>query len=106
MEPGRLEVHFSLTVLDDYAVNPWKERKTLTGQAAHPKPSENRADKFAAQSHPENTPMSCTSQTAQEQRPANLTALHQKLQELAIRTKSSVPKPVVAQGLVMVIKGK
>jgi len=49
--------------------------------------------------------MISTSQTIQDQ-PANLMALHQKLQEMATRTKSSVPRPVVAQGLVMVIKGK
>jgi len=49
--------------------------------------------------------MKSTSQTVQDQ-PANLMALHQKLQEMATRTKSSVTKPAVAQGLVMVIKGK
>jgi len=50
--------------------------------------------------------MKCTSQTVQEQ-PANLMALHQKLQEMAVRAKSSVTKPVVAaQGPVIVIKGK
>ncbi len=52
--------------------------------------------------------MISTSPTAQEQRPANLAALHQKLQEIAASTKSSVPtaKPVVVQGPVIVIRGK
>jgi len=60
--------------------------------------------------HPRGYTMKCTSQTVQEQRPANLMALHQKLQEIAVRTKSSVPtakeRPVVAQGPVLVIRGK
>ena len=52
--------------------------------------------------------MSSTSQTAQEQRPANLAALHQRLQEMAASTKSSVPtpRPVVVQGPVLVMRGK
>ena len=56
--------------------------------------------------------MICTSQTAQEQRPANLAALHQKLNEMAehASTKSSASttkeRPVVLQGPVLVIKGK
>ena len=52
--------------------------------------------------------MSSTPQTAQEQRPANLAALHQRLNEMAASTKSSVPtpRPVVAQGPVLVVRGK
>ncbi len=53
--------------------------------------------------------MICT-QTAQEQQSANLAALHQKLQEMSARTKSSIPTtkegPVVVQGPVLVIRGK
>ena len=51
--------------------------------------------------------MSSTPQTAQEQQPANLTALHQRLQEMV---KSLIPttrdRPVVIQGPVIVIRGK
>jgi len=54
--------------------------------------------------------MSSTCQTAQERYPANLAALHQKLLEMAARTKSSIPttkeRPVVIQGPVIVIRGK
>ena len=59
-------------------------------------------------SHPEATPMNSTSQTAQERRPANLAALHQRLREMAAGTKSSVPtpKPVVFQEPVLVVRGK
>ena len=80
----------------------------MPGQAACRKPSEGRADKVSAQSHPEATSMICTSQTAQEQQSANLAALHQKLQEIAASTKSSTAKerPVVVQGPVLVIRGK
>jgi hypothetical protein len=42
-----------------------------------------------------------------EQRPVNLAALHQKLQEMAARTKSTAKeRPVVVQGPVLVIRGK
>ncbi len=54
--------------------------------------------------------MSSTPQTAQEQRPANLAALRQRLQEMAASTISSAPstkeRPVVIQGPVIVIKGR
>ena len=50
--------------------------------------------------------MKSTSQTVVQELPANLVALHQNLQEMATRTKSSVTKPVVGQGLVLLIKGK
>jgi len=54
--------------------------------------------------------MSSTAQTAQEQRPANLTALHQRLQEMAASTKSlaSVTKerPVNVQRPVIVVREK
>ena len=51
--------------------------------------------------------MICTSLTAQEQQSANLAALHQKLQEMFARTKSTAKeRPVVAQGPVIVIRGK
>jgi len=54
--------------------------------------------------------MTSTFQTAQEQRPANLAALHQRLQEMAATSKSSAPitkeRPVVLQGPVIVIRGK
>ena len=54
--------------------------------------------------------MISTSQTAQEQRPANLAALHQTLKEMAASTKSAIPttkeRPVVIQGPVIVIRGK
>ena len=54
--------------------------------------------------------MSSTSPTAQEQRPADLAALHQKLQEIAANTKSSArttkERPVIVRGPVLVIRGK
>jgi len=51
--------------------------------------------------------MICTLQTAQEQQSANLAALHQKLLELAASTKPATKeKPVIAQGPVLVIRGK
>ncbi|MGO9108113.1 MAG: hypothetical protein ACLP9L_02665 [Thermoguttaceae bacterium] len=54
--------------------------------------------------------MFSTCPTAQEQRPANIAALHQRLQEMAASTKSSAPKtkdmPVIVQGPVIVIRGK
>ena len=54
--------------------------------------------------------MNSTCQTAQEQRPANLsanlTALHQTLKEMAARTKPVTEKPVAMQGPVIVIRGK
>jgi hypothetical protein len=58
--------------------------------------------------------MSSTCQTAQEQRPANLTAnltaLHQTLKEMFASTKSAIPttkgRPLVIQGPVIVIRGK
>jgi len=86
----------------------------LPGRAAYPKPFRSRADKVSAQSNPEATPMSSTSPTAQEQRPANLaanlSALHQTLMEMFASTKSAIPttkeRPVVIQGPVIVIRGK
>ena len=75
-------------------------------QAAYPKPSEGDADKVFAKSPPEATPMICTSQTAQDQQSANLAALHQKLQELAASTRSTVKERPVVQGPVLVIRGK
>ena len=58
--------------------------------------------------------MSITCPTAQEQRPANLTAnlaaLYQTLKEMAASTKSAIPttkeRPILDQGPVMVIRGK
>ena len=53
--------------------------------------------------------MSSTAQTAQEQRPANLAALHQSLQEMAASTKpmtTTNERPVTAQGPVPVVRGK
>jgi hypothetical protein len=54
--------------------------------------------------------MSSTCQTAQEQRPANLTVLNETLKEMFASTKSSIPttkeRPVVIQGPVIVIRGK
>jgi hypothetical protein len=35
-------------VLEDFSVNPWKERKAFPGRATYSKPSESRADKFSA----------------------------------------------------------
>ena len=83
-------------------------RRTLPGQAACRKPYKPRTDKCFAQSHPEATPMSSTSQTPQERRPANLAALQQKLQEMAASTKSPAPttRPVIAHGPVIVVRGK
>ena len=80
----------------------------MQGRATSPKPFQSRADKVSAKSHPEATPMSSTPQTAQEQRPANLTALQQTLKEMFARTKSSIPttRPVIVQGPVIVIRGK
>jgi len=74
---------------------------------AYRKPRVGRADKVSAQLHPEAMPMTSTFPTAQEQRPANLAALQQKLQEIAASRKSATKeKPVVAQGPVLVIRGK
>ena len=79
----------------------------MPGQAASPKPSEAITDKVSTLSHPETTSMICTSQTAQEQRPANIAALQQKLQEIAASTKSTAKdRPVLIQGPVLVIRGK
>jgi hypothetical protein len=51
--------------------------------------------------------MTSTSQTAQEQRPANLAALQQRLQEMAANTKPTTKeRPVVMQRPVLVIRGK
>ena len=50
--------------------------------------------------------MISTPQTAQEQRPANLAALHQTLKEMSARTKPVTERPVVVQGPVIVIRGK
>ncbi len=54
--------------------------------------------------------MSSTSQTVQEQRPANLaanlSALHQTLKEMAARMKPVAERPVIVQGPVIVIRGK
>jgi hypothetical protein len=102
------DAHFSLAIFDEFAAKTWEERKTLPRQAAYRKPSQSRADKVSARSHPEATPMISTSPTAQEQRPANLAALYQTLNEIAASTKSPVPKerPVIAQGPVLVIRGK
>ena len=48
-----------------------------------------------------------TSQTAHDQQSANLAALHQKLQEMAANTRATAKeRPVVAQGPVIVIRGK
>jgi hypothetical protein len=105
-----LEPHFALAVPDEFAVKTWKTRKTLPRRAACPKPSKPMADKVSAQSYPEATPMSCTCQTSLAQRPANLAALHQRLQEIAASTKASIPttkeRPVVVQGTVLMIRGK
>ncbi len=104
------DAHFSLTVRNEFTVRTRQKRKTLPGQTTHPKLFESGADKVSAQSHPEATPMSSTPQTAQEQRPANLAALRQRLQEMAASTISSAPstkeRPVVIQGPVIVIKGR
>jgi len=48
--------------------------------------------------------MTDNSQTAQEQRPANLAALHQGLNEIAKSTPQQ--KPIIVQGPVLVLKGK
>ena len=52
--------------------------------------------------------MTSTSQAAQEQRPANLAVLYQRLQEMAASTKSSAAttRPVTLQGPVLVVRGK
>lgn len=54
--------------------------------------------------------MTSTPETAQEQRPANLAALRQTLQEMFARSKSAIPttkeRPVVLQGPMIVIRGK
>ena len=50
--------------------------------------------------------MTSTPQTAQEQRPANLAVLHQKLREIAASTKSTAKEGPVVQGPVLVIRGK
>jgi len=97
-------------VLNEFTVQTGKAWQTSRGQAAYPKPSKPMTDKVSAQSHPEPAPMNTISQTAQEQRPANLAALHQRLQEMFARTKSAIPtikeRPVIVQGPVFVIRGK
>ena len=52
--------------------------------------------------------MVSTAETAQEQRPANLTALRQSLKELAAKSPAPTTKkrPVVVQGPVLVVRGK
>ena len=52
--------------------------------------------------------MISTFETTHERRPANLTALQQKLRELATRRKSTAPttRPISAQGPVIVVRGK
>ncbi len=52
--------------------------------------------------------MSSTPQTVPEQRPANLAALHQSLNEMDASAKSSAPKerPVIVQGPMLAIRGK
>ena len=51
--------------------------------------------------------MSSTCQTSQEQRPANLAALQQRLQEMAASTKPVTrERSIVLQGPVIVIRGK
>jgi hypothetical protein len=51
--------------------------------------------------------MTDNSQPAQEQHPANLAALQQRLQEIASSPKSTPQeKPVIVQGPVLVLKGK
>jgi hypothetical protein len=50
--------------------------------------------------------MTCTFPIIQEQRPANLTALQQWLQEVAAKAKPSKERPVILQEPVLVVKGK
>ncbi len=50
--------------------------------------------------------MSSTSQHPQDQRPANLVALHAALEEIAAKTKPASEKPVIVQGPVLVVRGK
>ncbi len=54
--------------------------------------------------------MSSAFQTAQEQRPANLAALCQRLHEMAANTKLPTPttkeRPIAVQGPVLVVRGK
>jgi hypothetical protein len=54
--------------------------------------------------------MSSTSQPAQEQRLANLVALHRSLKEMAAKTTLAAPtareRAVVLQGLVLTVRGK
>jgi hypothetical protein len=103
LSPGRI-------IRDESAVKMGKERKTLSGRTAYPKPFESRADKVSAHLHLESTPMSNPAQTAQEQHPANLAALRQRLQEMAANTKPPAltmqARPVIVQGPVIVIRGK
>jgi hypothetical protein len=93
-------------------------KKTLPGRAACRKPSQPITDKVSAQGPSpalrakcnrtlEFTPMSSTSQIAQEMRPANLAALQQRLQELAASAKAGAPvgRPLV-QGPVIIVRGK
>lgn len=83
----------------------------MPGQAADRKPSQPMADKVCAKTAPrEATPMSSAFQTAQEQRPANLAALCQRLHEMAANTKLPTPttkeRPIAVQGPVLVVRGK
>ena len=68
------------------------------------------ADNLLANSHQEPPPMSDTPGKVQEERPANLTALHRQLEELAARTKPSSPLTADRwkdiQGPVLVVRGK
>ena len=91
----------------------WQNWQTLPGQEAYSKPPKPMTDKVSAASYRvvpchswETAPMNTTCQTAQEQRPANLTALHQTLKEMFARTKSVTERPVVVQGPVIVVRGK
>ena len=90
-----------------FTAQPGQARTSLPGLAAYRKPPKSHADKVLA---PEDTPMNSTSQTAQEKRPANLTALRQMLQEMAASVKSSPAtteeRSVVVQGPVLVVRGK
>ena len=95
-----------LDVSYDSAVMIAKARRTLPGHVTGQKPFQGHADKVSAVSHLETTPMSSICQTAQESRPANLSALYQTLKEMAARTKPATEKPVVVQGPVIVIRGK
>jgi hypothetical protein len=83
---------FEETVRAGFSAQRRRVTKTLPEQTAYRKPSHSGADIALAQSHPETPPMRSPTSTVQEQRPANLAALHQSLKEMGTRSRPIVPR--------------